>query len=76
MACDNSNPAKFHIAIGGWDRVIQVWKLDSEGSLYLVFSVQFNSTVPKTIGFAESGDIYIFGLFNGFMCIIKFPKEG
>ena len=29
MACDNSNPAKFRIAIGSWDRIIQVWILDS-----------------------------------------------
>jgi hypothetical protein len=71
MACDASNDAKVRVAIGTWDRIIQVWKIDPKGVLSAVFSVKLGATLPKALGFADNTakDVYVFGLYNSFMYV-------
>ncbi|KAF8573555.1 hypothetical protein K439DRAFT_1375051, partial [Ramaria rubella] len=55
------------IAIGTCDRIVQVWSINTMEVLRPVFSVQLDTTVPKTLQFVHNmaKDLYIFGLYNG-----------
>ncbi|KAF8592420.1 hypothetical protein K439DRAFT_1610227 [Ramaria rubella] len=47
--------------------IMQVWSIDATEVLCPVFSVQLDTTVPKTLGFVHNmaKDLYVFGLYNG-----------
>ncbi|KAF8579853.1 WD40 repeat-like protein, partial [Ramaria rubella] len=65
VTCVTSD-ASGRIAIGTCDRIVQVWSIDATEVLCPVFSVQLDTTVPKTLGFVHNTakDPYIFGLYN------------
>ena len=63
MVCDGTEEV-VRLAVATRDRIVQVWRLDLEGQLHSVFSVQLNTTVPKGIALVEK-DIYVFGLYDG-----------
>ena len=58
-------------AIGTRDRHVQVWTFDTSAQLALLFLVQLDVTMPKSVCFAENmaQDIYIFRLYNGNMYV-------
>ncbi|KIJ59117.1 hypothetical protein HYDPIDRAFT_33513 [Hydnomerulius pinastri MD-312] len=53
------------IAVGMRDNVIQVLQLNPNSQLQSLFAGRLESTVPKSIAFAEHGNVYIFGLYDG-----------
>ncbi|KAF8578669.1 hypothetical protein K439DRAFT_1621132 [Ramaria rubella] len=64
ITCNN---ASGRIAIGTRDSIVQVWNFDSNEGLHPLFSVQLDSTVPKSLGFVDNTaqDLYVFGMYNG-----------
>ena len=60
MVCDGTKEV-VRLAVATRDRIVQVWRLDLEGRLHSMFSVQLDATVPKGIALVEK-DIYVFGL--------------
>lgn len=63
MYDDNTN----RLVTGTRDRIVQLWNFDSKDALVPMFTVQLESTIPKTLGFVDNltRDIYVFGLYNG-----------
>ncbi|KAF8580525.1 hypothetical protein K439DRAFT_1356777, partial [Ramaria rubella] len=67
IMCIMCNNASGCIAIGTRDSIVQVWNFDSNEGLRPLFSVQLDSTVPKSLGFVDNmaQDLYVFGMYNG-----------
>ncbi|KAF8580039.1 hypothetical protein K439DRAFT_1620104 [Ramaria rubella] len=67
ITCITCNNTSGRIAIGTRDSIVQVWNLDSNEGLRPLFSVQLDSTVPKSLGFVDNmaQDLYVFGMYNG-----------
>jgi len=45
--------------------MVQVLILNASAQLQSVFAVRLESTVPKSVAFADNRDIYVFGLYDG-----------
>ncbi|KAF8582871.1 hypothetical protein K439DRAFT_1350110, partial [Ramaria rubella] len=67
ITCIMCNNTSGHIAISRRDSIVQVWNFDSNEGLRPLFSVQLDSTVPKSLGFVDNmaQDLYVFGMYNG-----------
>ncbi|KAF8573981.1 WD40 repeat-like protein [Ramaria rubella] len=67
ITCIMCNNASGCIAISTRDSIVQVWNFDSNKGLRPLFSVQLDSTVPKSLGFVDNTaqDLYVFGMYNG-----------
>ncbi|KAF8580837.1 hypothetical protein K439DRAFT_1619506 [Ramaria rubella] len=67
ITCITCNNASGRIAIGTRDSIVQFWNFDSNEGLRPLFSVQLDSTVPKSLGFVDNTaqDFYVFGMYNG-----------
>lgn len=69
MAWEQMEKGVCRIVTGSRDRVVGVLDFDSQALLHAVFTVQLDSTVPKSLGFARNTkkDIIVFGLYDGQM---------
>ncbi|KAF8588260.1 hypothetical protein K439DRAFT_1613683 [Ramaria rubella] len=67
ITCITCNNTSGRIAISTRDSIVQVWNFDSNEGLRPLFSVQLDSTVPKSLGFVDNTaqDLYVFGIYNG-----------
>jgi hypothetical protein len=45
--------------------MVQVLILNANLQLQSVFAVQLETTIPKSVAFTDSRDIYVFGLYDG-----------
>lgn len=59
----------FRVVIGTIDRVVQLWSLNSRFQLQMIFSVQLDSTVPRSIKFSNDHErnIVVYTLGEGYM---------
>ena len=53
------------IVIGTRDNIVQVLLFTATSQLQPVFAGRLDNTVPKSVAFADSGSIYVFGLYDG-----------
>lgn len=63
----SSTDGAAHVAVGMRDSAVHVFLLDPNAQIQTIFAGRLESTVPKSIAFADHGCIYIFGLFDGNM---------
>ncbi|KAI6137767.1 hypothetical protein BKA82DRAFT_3995037, partial [Pisolithus tinctorius] len=72
IAWDISWPdAGVQIAVGMCDSIIQVLLLNANLQLQPIFTGQLKYTVPKLITFTQHGNIYMFGLYDGKVVILR-----
>ncbi|KAF8592243.1 WD40 repeat-like protein [Ramaria rubella] len=67
ITCITCNNVSGRITIGTRDSIVQVWNFNSNKGLHPLFSVQLDSTVPKSLCFVDNTaqDLYLFGMYNG-----------
>lgn len=64
---DQSGSDNRRLAIGARDKRIMVVELDSNGSMFHIFSVTMDRSVPSGLAFADHEDcnLYVFGHYDG-----------
>jgi hypothetical protein len=60
------------LAVGNRNRGIQVLTFNHKKSIQSLFAVELDMTVPVSLGFVDNPrkDVYVFGLYNGCLCIL------
>ncbi|KAG2096022.1 WD40-repeat-containing domain protein [Suillus cothurnatus] len=65
LSWHSSADGNIRIAVGTRDKMVQVLILNTNLQLQSVFAVQLETTIPKSVAFTDSRDIYVFGLYDG-----------
>ncbi|KAG2121579.1 WD40-repeat-containing domain protein [Suillus cothurnatus] len=74
LSWHSSADGNIRIAVGTRDKMVQVLVLNANLQLQSVFAVQLETTIPKSVAFTDSRDIYVFGLYDG--NFMKLNEEG
>ncbi|KAG2046080.1 hypothetical protein BDR06DRAFT_856595, partial [Suillus hirtellus] len=65
LSWHSSTDGNIRIAVGTRDKMVQVLVLNVNLQLQSVFAVRLETTVPKSVAFTDSRDVYVFGLYDG-----------
>ena len=75
MTCLGSKESQssVRLTVGTRNKGVQVFTFDHKKFIHPVFAVELDVTVPVSLSFVDNPrkDVYIFGLYNGYLYVLS-----